>query len=92
MVRTRRVSLPSTPNGHAGYLMKEASTGRWQRRWFEIVGHYLVYYKTKEDTLMLCAMDLLLVRPPPPPHLPHTRTPSSHHRTHMPTHTRTCRA
>jgi hypothetical protein len=41
--------------------MKEASTGRWQRRWFEIVSHYLVYYKTKDDVKMLCAMDLWLV-------------------------------
>ena len=41
--------------------MKEASSGRWQRRWFEIVSHYLVYYKTKDDVKMLCAMDLWLV-------------------------------
>ena len=30
----------------SGYLRKHNSAGRWQRRFFEIVGHYWVYYKT----------------------------------------------
>lgn len=29
-----------------GYVRKHNSQGRWQKRWFEIVGHFWVYYKT----------------------------------------------
>jgi hypothetical protein len=54
---------PTTPRALlAGYLQKETAAGLWQKRWFEIVSHYLVYYKTKDDVRMLCAMDLWLVR------------------------------
>eukprot|EP01138_Halocafeteria_seosinensis_P003433 gb/GECG01003509.1/.p1 GENE.gb/GECG01003509.1/~~gb/GECG01003509.1/.p1 ORF type:complete len:176 (+),score=20.95 gb/GECG01003509.1/:1-528(+) len=41
-----------------GYLKKENSQKRWQKRWFEIVGHYFVYYKRYDSPEMLCAMDL----------------------------------
>eukprot|EP01138_Halocafeteria_seosinensis_P003434 gb/GECG01003510.1/.p1 GENE.gb/GECG01003510.1/~~gb/GECG01003510.1/.p1 ORF type:complete len:124 (+),score=8.77 gb/GECG01003510.1/:1-372(+) len=45
-----------------GYLKKENSQKRWQKRWFEIVGHYFVYYKRYDSPEMLCAMDLNRVR------------------------------
>jgi len=41
-----------------GYLKKKNSNGKWQKRYFEIVGQYFVYYKNKESDEMLCAMDL----------------------------------
>lgn len=41
-----------------GYLRKENSASKWQKRWFEVVGRYFVYYKTSESPGMLCAMDL----------------------------------
>jgi hypothetical protein len=41
-----------------GYLKKRNSNGKWQKRYFEIVGQYFVYYKNKESDEMLCAMDL----------------------------------
>src|SRR5690349_17513925 len=30
-----------------GYLYKKASTGKWQKRYFEINGHYLIYYRNE---------------------------------------------
>jgi hypothetical protein len=42
----------------AGYLKKKNSAGKWQKRWFEVVGQYFVYYKSKTSDEMLCALDL----------------------------------
>jgi hypothetical protein len=56
----------------SGYLRKQNAEGRWQRRYFEIVGNYFVYYKRHDAPQMLCAMDLWkagspeLSVPPPP--------------------------
>lgn len=36
----------------------------WQKRWFEIVGHYFVYYKRHDSTDLLAAMDLWKAQPP----------------------------
>ena len=41
-----------------GYLRKENSAGKWQKRWFEVVGRFFVYYKRADSPSMLCAMDL----------------------------------
>jgi hypothetical protein len=42
----------------SGYLRKRNSEGKWQKRYFEIVGQYFVYYKSKQSDEMLCALDL----------------------------------
>ena len=42
----------------SGYLRKHNSQSKWQRRYFEVIGHYFVYYKTRDSPEMLCAMDL----------------------------------
>lgn len=55
-------SLDRASASMRGYLLKDTSTGRWQRRWFEIMGRFFVYYKTQEDSEMLCAMDLRLAK------------------------------
>lgn len=47
-----------------GYLRKKNSQNRWQKRYFEIVGQYWVYYKTHTSGEMLCAMDLWKASPP----------------------------
>lgn len=53
--RIRQTLTPSC----AGYLKKHNSAGKWQKRYFEIVGgQYFVYYKNKDSKDMLCAMDL----------------------------------
>lgn len=31
---------------------------RWQKRWFEAVGHYLTYYKTHDSDKLLACIDL----------------------------------
>lgn len=47
-----------------GYLRKKNSSNRWQKRYFEIVGQYWVYYKSHTAPEMLCAMDLWKASPP----------------------------
>lgn len=43
----------------SGTLRKLNSQDKWQKRYFEIVGHYWVYYKSNaSDQPMLCSMDL----------------------------------
>lgn len=42
----------------SGYLRKKNSQNKWQKRYFEIVGNYWVYYKSASSSEMLCAMDL----------------------------------
>jgi hypothetical protein len=42
-----------------GWLRKKNSQEKWQKRWFELVDHYWVYYKSdKAGQPLLCAMDL----------------------------------
>lgn len=33
--------------GRSGFLLKKSSTGRYNKRWFVIHGHYLSYYRTE---------------------------------------------
>lgn len=42
----------------SGYLRKKNSGNKWQKRYFEIVGNFWVYYKSASSPEMLCAMDL----------------------------------
>jgi hypothetical protein len=46
----------------SGYLRKQNSEGKWQRRYFEILvgsnGAFFVYYKRHDSPVMLCSMDL----------------------------------
>ncbi len=42
--------------GKSGYLLKKSTGGDWQKRYFEINGHYLVYYKTHKMTKLLAAV------------------------------------
>ena len=48
-----------------GYLLKENSAGRWQRRWFEILDHFFVYYKVSEWRLLWVAPLLTASSDPP---------------------------
>mmetsp|Transcript_18469 Transcript_18469/g.31065 ORF Transcript_18469/g.31065 Transcript_18469/m.31065 type:complete len:183 (+) Transcript_18469:32-580(+) len=43
---------------HSGYLQKKTSNGKWQRRFFEINGSYLTYYKNQNMTKLLAAMSI----------------------------------
>lgn len=42
----------------AGYLYKKSTNGDWQRRYFEINGYYLTYYKTQKMTKLLAALSI----------------------------------
>jgi len=43
----------------AGFLRKKNSEERWQKRYFELLGNFWVYYKNASlDQPILCAMDL----------------------------------
>lgn len=42
----------------AGYLYKRASSGKWQRRYFEINGNYLIYYKSHTMSKLLAAVSI----------------------------------
>lgn len=42
----------------SGYLMKKARNDKWQRRWFETQGFYLVYYKNRKMEKLLAALSL----------------------------------
>ena len=49
--RLRKPSITS-PDGkptHEGWLWKFARSGKWQRRWFRLHGHYLKYYNPAGD-------------------------------------------
>lgn len=63
-----------------GYLRKENSAGKWQKRWFEVVGRFFVYYKRADSPSMLCAMDLWKA---------HTPESACHPRLALPTHAHT---
>lgn len=41
-----------------GYLMKRSRKGEWHKRYFEISGQYLVYYKSSKMDKMLAAITL----------------------------------
>ena len=52
-----------------GYLQKRSKQGRWQKRYFQLVGHYLKYYKDEHklnDANLRAATDVLLT------HVDHT--------------------
>lgn len=40
----------------SGYLYKKNSSGEWQKRFFEINGNYLIYYKNETMTKLLAAV------------------------------------
>lgn len=42
----------------AGYLHKKSTTGDWQRRYFEINGSYLTYYKSQKMAKLLAALSI----------------------------------
>lgn len=42
----------------AGYLHKKATSGEWQRRYFEINGSYLTYYKSQKMAKLLAALSI----------------------------------
>lgn len=42
----------------SGYLFKKARNDKWQRRWFETQGFYLVYYKNRQMQKLLAALSL----------------------------------
>jgi len=44
-----------------GYLHKKTREGKWQKRWFEINGIYLTYYKSKKMEKLLAALSLAQV-------------------------------
>lgn len=41
-----------------GYLLKKSKEGAWQRRFFETNGTFLTYYKSKNKTKLLAALNL----------------------------------
>jgi len=55
--------LPPLPRC-AGYLRKLNRHQHWQKRYFEVVDHFFVYYKRDDSPDLLCAMDLYQADPP----------------------------
>lgn len=47
-----------TDTNQAGYLYKKGTSGSWQKRYFEVNGSYLTYYKTHSMTRLLAAISL----------------------------------
>eukprot|EP01036_Dinobryon_divergens_P024322 gene24322-32759_t len=45
----------------SGYLQKKTREGKWQKRWFEVNGIYLTYYKSKKMEKLLAALSLAQV-------------------------------
>jgi len=45
----------------SGYLFKRGRQGKWQRRWFESDGKYLLYFKSQKRNKLLATLDLLHV-------------------------------
>jgi hypothetical protein len=41
-----------------GYLYKQSSSGEWQKRYFELNGSYLCYYKNNKMTKLLAAINI----------------------------------
>jgi hypothetical protein len=42
----------------SGYLYKKSTSGEWQKRFFEVNGSYLTYYKTDKMTKLLAAINI----------------------------------
>jgi hypothetical protein len=42
----------------SGYLLKRATNGEWQKRFFEINGNYLIYYKNSSMSKLLAAVSI----------------------------------
>ena len=42
----------------SGYLHKKATNGEWQKRYFEINGSYLTYYKSQKMSKLLAALSI----------------------------------
>ena len=61
---------------YSGFLEKQSKLGAWQRRYFEVSGHYLKYFADdRSGAKLLASVDLLkasLQRPPSPPRLERT--------------------
>lgn len=51
-------SADSSAEALSGYLFKKARNEKWQRRWFETQGFYLVYYKNRKMEKLLAALSL----------------------------------
>lgn len=51
-------SFQSPQNTLSGYLLKKTTKGEWQKRYFEINGSYLTYYKTQKMTKLLAALSI----------------------------------
>ena len=48
------------------YIEKKSRTGMWNKRWFMITNHYLVYYlddRKKEDDAVMSGYSLQLCKP-----------------------------
>jgi hypothetical protein len=41
----------------SGYLHKKSRGGSWQKRFFDVNGHYLNYYKDKSKSALLASVD-----------------------------------
>mmetsp|Transcript_14909 Transcript_14909/g.21154 ORF Transcript_14909/g.21154 Transcript_14909/m.21154 type:complete len:151 (-) Transcript_14909:131-583(-) len=42
----------------SGYLLKQTSSGKWQKRWFETNSQFLTYYKSPKMEKLLAALNL----------------------------------
>mmetsp|Transcript_77282 Transcript_77282/g.151614 ORF Transcript_77282/g.151614 Transcript_77282/m.151614 type:complete len:164 (-) Transcript_77282:212-703(-) len=42
----------------SGYLHKKSTNGEWQKRYFEINGSYLTYYKSQKMSKLLAALSI----------------------------------
>lgn len=48
----------TSQNNLAGYLLKRTTNGEWQKRYFEINGSYLTYYKSQKMSKLLAALSI----------------------------------
>ena len=48
----------ATDTNQSGYLYKKGSSGTWQKRYFEVNGSYLTYYKTHHMNKLLAAISM----------------------------------
>lgn len=52
------MSMPLESYSLSGYLYKKSTAGEWQKRFFEVNGSYLTYYKTDKMTKLLAAINI----------------------------------
>ena len=53
------LEMPGGEDGTvSGYLLKKSTDGNWQRRYFEINGTFLTYYKSRKMTKLLAALNM----------------------------------